>query len=195
MSSNWALPLAESEYLTCRASRPADAASASTPRRPATCRITGSSAGRSASFTSSYPADRPKTGCRKSPATECRRLWTVRVSPRGKSTISCNPGVSFNSRNSNGPPSEPIFEPWHSSRTHQPLPTFETEPDITRFACSLRVIRDPPYSPHNMLKYDMLLAVGGAKTSRYLGNVGSNDSIQMVLRLPTGLRVSASRSF
>ncbi len=86
----------------------------------------------------------PKTGCRKSPTTECRRLWTVRGSPRGPPAISCNPGVSSNSRNGNGPPSEPIFEPWHSSRTRQPPPTVETAPDITRLACTLRVIRDPP---------------------------------------------------
>ncbi len=55
----------------------------------------------------------------------------------------------------------------------QPPPTVETEPDITRFVCTLRVIRDPPpYSPHNMLKYNMLPAVGGVKTLRYTGNVG-----------------------
>ncbi len=45
----------------------------------------------------------------------------------------------------------------------QPHPTVETEPDITRFACTLRVIH--PYSPHNMLKYNMLPAVGGANVT------------------------------
>ncbi len=49
-------------------------------------------------------------------------MWTVRVSPIGPPAISFNSGVSFNSRNSNGPPSEPIFEPWNSSRTRQPHP-------------------------------------------------------------------------
>ncbi len=43
----------------------------------------------------------------------------------------------------------------------------EPEFDLTG---TLRAIS--PYSPHNMLKYNMLPAVGGAKTSRYLGNAG-----------------------
>ncbi len=50
-------------------------------------------------------------------------MWTVRISPRGPPAISCNPGVSFNSRNGNGPPSEPIFEPWTSNRTRLSKPS------------------------------------------------------------------------
>jgi len=74
------------------------------------CRITGSRARRSASFTSSYPANRPKTDWRNRPTRECRRLRPVRVSLRTPQAMSCRPSTSSSSRNKSNPPSELILE-------------------------------------------------------------------------------------
>ncbi len=41
----------------------------------------------------------------------------------------------------------PIARRPTAAKARQPHPTVETEPDITRFACTLRVIRDPPLQP------------------------------------------------
>ncbi len=125
--------------------RLADAASASTPRPPTTCRITGSSAGRSASFTSSYPVDRPKTDCRKGPtgakarprnAGGCGRFADLREDRRQYLAIPGyrpTPGTATGHRRNRS-----------SSHGIPAPPTVETEPDITGFACTLRLIRDPP---------------------------------------------------
>ena len=51
-------------------------------------------------------------------------------------------------------------------------PTPGTATGHRRNRSSSHGIPAAPYSPHNMLKHNMLSAVGGAKTSRYLGNVG-----------------------
>src|SRR5262249_21594372 len=54
--------------------------------------------GQAASFTSSYPARRPNTDCRNSPANACRLFLPLRASARTSPAISVKPSTSSSSR-------------------------------------------------------------------------------------------------
>ena len=66
---------------------------------------------RSASSTSSYPARRPKTDCRNSPANACRPFLPVRASATTSLGMSLNPSTSSSSRYGRNPASEVTTEP------------------------------------------------------------------------------------
>ena len=81
-------------------------------------RIAGSCRRRSASFTSSYPARRPNTDCRKSPTSLWRPFRPVRASASISPATVVSPSASSSSRWASKPASEVTTDPrnWSSSR-------------------------------------------------------------------------------
>ena len=70
-----------------------DAAFRIRPRVSTMVRIAGSSESRSASFTSSYPANRPNTDCRNNPSTMWRSFLPRRASVRIDPAMSVSPSA------------------------------------------------------------------------------------------------------
>src|SRR3954454_18824619 len=77
--------------------------------------MAGSSASRSASLRSSYPAKRPNTDWRHCPTRVWRPFAPVRVSVRMSPAVSLRPRASSSSREASRPPPDVTLEPWNSS--------------------------------------------------------------------------------
>ena len=89
------------------------------PRRPTTTRIVGSSANRSASLVSSWPARRLYTDCLRRPTNRCCTLRPPRLSCRHSLAVSVSPSASSSSRQASSPASEVMVAPRNSNRTRR----------------------------------------------------------------------------
>src|SRR5829696_6095069 len=128
----------------------AEAAHCVTARPPTIQRMPGSRPSRSASFTSSYPASRPKTDWRSCAISVWRLFWPVLVSARTSPARSVRPRASSRSRKASSPASDVTFEPWSSSLRRWSKATRRAAPSASPAAPS---ISSPALAVYSFVQY------------------------------------------
>src|SRR3954452_17590168 len=131
-----------------------EAACSVTARPPTTQRMAGSCASRSASFTSSYPAQRPNTDWRNCPTRVWRPFAPVRVSVRTSPAVSLRQRASSSSRQASRPPSDGTFVPWNSSLRRRSNVRPSTAVCGSPNVASIRGTRYRPYPADNLSRTD-----------------------------------------